>query len=476
MLRQIRRLTTQCYDSFQVVSSEATIPELPFASRLDPGPTQYSSGKLHITRAKFMLILTAIRADPNGSIVGVSLLPADIFQSICPWYRNWVINQISQQPTDTFYLIKDAANDKSIIQNEQFLSIWSEILQSLSRVPSNSIDSIVEDLISKDLLQIDSHIPSHDIPSHARYLVFAIIGWQTMLFKPDRLSYPVNRFGIIDETNGFRGRRHTQLSQPDSEYINPLHKLLFRFGLILPPRGLWSNLPVAPEDKAKGRATFSSESFNAHLLTAICGINLIWTDSLACHLEFVTADNTLYIFRYPSFCVAHLQTEAVESSPKTTLHACAKPVTSDDVWATIEDINRLLTEVLLSYRILFGMEKVSRRYFRHHNPFLGVPQIMKDKMLQELCGRKRPQLSVSLSERDNFDLARDFPILRDRLLPLLNALSAAKPRNFGQLWSDRRDSSTWFAFWVILFIGVIGLVLALLQVILQIVQIALQPH
>ena len=240
---------------------------------------------------------------------------------------------------------------------------------------------------------------------------------------------------------------------------------------MLPPKEF---LPNSSEDKVKGRLVFNSKSFNAHLLTTICDVQLVWTNSLACHLEFDTSANMLYIFKYPSFCAANWRANKNHTSPNNMLHACARPIDSDALWATAEDVSLLLMEVLLSYRILFGMEKVARKFFRRNNPFLEAPQFTKDRMLEELCARKRPYLDVPLPERNNFDLARDFPILRDRLAPLLNALSTAKPRTIKQLWKDRRDSSTWSAFWVIIFIGVGGLLLALIQVVLQIVQIALQ--
>ena len=433
-----------------------------------------SSGRSSIRPACRWSALTTIKANSDSTVadyknrnVTIELSPG------CPWYDSWIAEQLLQQPKDVFCILKNATSGKSVIQDEQFLAIWSEILLILSRKCSNSIDGIVEELLARKLLEFDAHstTSTHEFPSHARYLVFAIIGWQTMLFRPDKLSYPTNCFGIVDETNGFRGHRHTQLFQPDSAYGKPLHELLLGFGLMLPPKDLQTN---SAEDKAKGRSVFNSKSFNAYLLTTICDIQLVWTDSLACHLEFDPSANMLYIFKYPSFCAANWHASKDHTRPNDRLHACARPIGSDAWWATVEDVDLLLMEVLLSYRILFGMEKVGRKFFRRNNPFLGAPQFTKDRMLEEICARKRPCLDIPLAERNNFDLARDFPILRDRLTPLLNALSTAKPHTIRQLWKDRRDSSTWSAFWVIIFIGVGGLLLALIQVVLQIVQIVLQ--
>ena len=39
----------------------------------------------------------------------------------------------------------------------------------------------------------------------ARRLVFAILGWQTMLFKPALATYPPQLLAVTDEQDGYRG-------------------------------------------------------------------------------------------------------------------------------------------------------------------------------------------------------------------------------------------------------------------------------
>ncbi|GFF48985.1 hypothetical protein IFM58399_08442 [Aspergillus lentulus] len=48
----------------------------------------------------------------------------------------------------------------------------------------------------------------------------------------------------------------------------------------------------------------------------------------------------------------------------------------------------------------------------------------------------------------------------------------ATPRKWVQLWRDNRDSAHWLTFWAVIVFGALGTLLALLQVILQAVQIA----
>ena len=45
-------------------------------------------------------------------------------------------------------------------------------------------------------------------------------------------------------------------------------------------------------------------------------------------------------------------------------------------------------------------------------------------------------------------------------------------RSWKELWLDKRDSASWLTFWAVLVIGGLGILLALIQVVLQVVQVA----
>lgn len=76
------------------------------------------------------------------------------------------------------------------------------------------------------------------------------------------------------------------------------------------------------------------------------------------------------------------------------------------------------------------------------------------------------QSDSNLSERETYDLARDFPIFRSRLAVILQHFSVKKPRTWKDLWKDKRDPAQWLTFWAILTIGGLGVSLALVQTIL----------
>ncbi len=95
-----------------------------------------------------------------------------------------------------------------------------------------------------------------------------------------------------------------------------------------------------------------------------------------------------------------------------------------------------------------------------------------DMILQQLCSTKDYQFPELFKERDFYRLKRDFPILRSRLAILSQQMSNMKPRGWKELWKDKRDSAHWLTFWAVIFIGGAGILLAVIQVLLQAVQLA----
>ncbi len=73
-------------------------------------------------------------------------------------------------------------------------------------------------------------------------------------------------------------------------------------------------------------------------------------------------------------------------------------------------------------------------------------------------------------DQEVYDMTQDFPVLRNRIVSLHMHLSEAKPRTWTELWRDKRDSAQWLT-WAVIIFGGLGIILALLQVILQAAQL-----
>jgi hypothetical protein len=348
-----------------------------------------------------------------------------------------------------------------------FLPLCSKVSSIIKQSTTPSINTIVQSLLEDGSISAGDGYENLD---SAASLVFAIIGWLTMLYRPDVLSCPSTEFCIADEMDGHHSGSHMSLKQDRIGSSKRLSDFLLGFGLMLPPAN-YHILEDAEEIKLYDKLkSVEPSTLNLFLLTTIGGVSVEWTDSLACHLELDKDARLIYMFRYPSFCWSNLHDAEAESS---TIHACASDVPDNHHWGTKQDVTQLLEEILLSYRLLIGQNIRSRRLFQKLSPFQGMPANFRDDLLVQLCTSK-DSVPLGLVQRDAYELARDFPHLRTRLVRLDHHLNQRKPRSWTELWLDNRDSASWLTFWAVIIIGGIGLLLALIQVILQIVQIAFQ--
>jgi hypothetical protein len=147
---------------------------------------------------------------------------------------------------------------------------------------------------------------------------------------------------------------------------------------------------------------------------------------------------------------------------------------SVDARADEEDIRKLLQEVLLSYRLLFGQSSKARRLFQHIADRGDLPFPQQDELLSLLCTNKKPSLvECSLPEdRTVYFVPRDFSVLCERVKLIAKELEEIRPKSMGDLVRDRRDKLQYWTFWLVCIIGGISILLSLIQAILQAVQIA----
>ncbi len=387
------------------------------------------------------------------------------------WYDWWVCCQVEDGQWKE--LLYSLVGDEPDLENDWyslFTPLWRGISIALQTDDDPTIDSLIAQLVEKKVINTDNN---GGALSHARTMIFAIVGWQTMLYRPELGTCPPLELAIADELDGYQGMARITLKQMQSMCERPLYELLMGFGLLLPRFNFHSCGAEEDQDVFEKWKTIDSQTCNAFLLTSIGRVTIKWVDSLCCHLEFDHASNTLYLFRYPSFCVTNIIRRESDKCHKSVLHACAVADYGGRQWATADEVTHMLHETVISYRLLFGQNKQARKLFRKLDPFHGVPEPQRDELLTELCGRKR---CPKINEREVYDLAHDFPVLRCRLVVLQRCLDVQKPRTWKELWQDKRNSAQWFTFWAVLILGGVGIFLTFLQVILQVVQIALQQN
>lgn len=181
-------------------------------------------------------------------------------------------------------------------------------------------------------------------------------------------------------------------------------------------------------------------------------------------------------------------------------------------------------EVLLSYRLLFGQSSRSRKQVgkelshlsktvsktqnchsitnsqhpstsssnvitTHIDPFLStictMPLLSRLRFFSSTSQKKHYDLLPGalfpssaldihdqLQECDTYSACDDFPIFGHRLLKLQRYSMRQQPSRVRDFWRDRRNPLQWYTFWAVLWIGGLTSALAVLQLVVGVVQIA----
>ncbi|KAK1706801.1 hypothetical protein BDP67DRAFT_163708 [Colletotrichum lupini] len=254
-------------------------------------------------------------------------------------------------------------------------------------------------------------------------------------------------------------------------------------------------------------------SLNFAALSIIGRVSIMWVDTISAHLYFDRASRQLSLYRFPSLCASKIlskQKASVLSSITTSVlpsqYGASSPREPDSVHR----------ELLLSYRLLFGQSRKARKliksvlehvskqpYNKYHvqqdpensrkeqkcDPLLGIlctaPLITGPTFLGFHLGRRKDprfqgcifpssvvDINSELMESDTYSAQDDFPTFGPRLLALQRYNMRRQPSKVTDLWRDRRNPLQWYTFWVVSLVGGASILLAILQFIVGLVQMA----
>lgn len=130
----------------------------------------------------------------------------------------------------------------------------------------------------------------------AQHLIFAVIGWFTMLFRADLSNETIGKCDLKIEAPA---RNHNHSLRPTDLARRPIASGLLKsvYGSLLPQSD--SNSPLNGTEDHRMLHVSSTNYFS---LSIIGKIKVEWVDTLGSHLEFDPLQRTLYLFRLPSFC------------------------------------------------------------------------------------------------------------------------------------------------------------------------------
>lgn len=378
------------------------------------------------------------------------------------WYTHWLTYQLTGLPNTLSELL---VGEENLLDEGVFERVFTSVKSVLQDTEGMSIDDVVEHL--QGSLGMES---TKEAFKTQRTLVFAILGWQSMLYQPAFNVCSLDQFAIDEDSCQPNSGLVYDNFKVDAELAErPLFVLLKGFGNLLP-----SPSPQITQ-VASERGRFIAEwmplisaEMNVYLLHTLLRVQIKWVDTLSLHLDFDKSSRTLSLFSCPSFCVQMLQSRG-------TIHAFASTDQSAfDPRADEQEISNILTEILLSYRLLFGQSSRSRKLFPH--VFIPPESLRNevDPLLLQLCMMEDlhdmpPKMP---GDQPVYFANQHFPVFSERIELIAKELKRAKPDSVGGLLHDRRDKMQYWTFWLVSIFGSVSILLSLVQVILQGIQLS----
>jgi hypothetical protein len=215
----------------------------------------------------------------TNEFAGESAILSSTDNKYLQWYHQWLQTQLKNVPPSI------------INQGTSFSAIFAQIALSARRTAS--INDIA---VASGLLKAQDEGDKRQL---VLTLVFAVLGWQTMLYKPVFRSCPPQQLAIANTLDGYS----ETLRQDQSSAACCLPEFLLGFGLALLGRNRFISEDPEHRQAFNKNAIISPGGFN------VARINIKWVDVIAHHLEFDQATNTLFLFRYPSFCMVNILSE-----------------------------------------------------------------------------------------------------------------------------------------------------------------------
>ncbi|KIV90278.1 hypothetical protein, variant [Exophiala mesophila] len=369
-------------------------------------------------------------------------------------------------------------------------SILTIVAEEIRLRREASIDSIILELDSKRLLKrADGHFLTDDEQNAARQMVWHLVGILTMLYDPMR-STNCRELKVHQPLSSLRGRgRHRKrvlstFSQSIAKSEEQFHSLLGHFGELLPEaEDMSSNAPLA--GSTDNHLNIAYVSF--HGLKNVAKLNIEWVNVMNLHLQLDQRKRILRLYRFPAFCRLLWQDDdescllqRLFQDHRTSLVAS---VPTDAARLGISDF---LREIILSYRLIFGMDKSSRRAFEgeleawardksHSTPLSSRRLYEMDPLLKLVCQSPSPNPNspsdlLSLlelldgEETSTLYPFEEFPFLGKRLAELQRFSIAHKPNDWKSLvWIDRRDVKNFWSIWIAWAVLIVGGATIILQ-------------
>jgi len=393
------------------------------------------------------------------------------------WYLDFIQGQAAEVKTsllDPVFRIPGESGYASF--RVALCSVLAAIARCLLDDDEISLKRIATRLKDQGLIQLRD---GHD-ELRAVQLAFQMTGWLTALWDPLGADGSLSWLELKPPKHPLRRPRGRHVPVVRERKLptldvasEPLYRTAGRFGNLVPTSDLRLDDDILGSRDVES-ACVTTAYVSYHSLKDIVNVNLEWTGILGQHLEYDQRQKALYVFKYPSICMLLYRQES-----KTLLSEMFRKyqlgLDGTDSYAGYEkpDFEDYLRGVLLSYRLIFALDRRSRRGIEKK---LGEMERC-DPLLKTLCTvrEKSEEIKTVYDKLDaeglgneNYVSIADFPFLEKRLIKLQRVNIDRNPHSFRRLWNDRRNPGAWFAMWAVLIVGGLTLVFQLGQLVFQI--------
>ncbi|KAK2821084.1 hypothetical protein FQN49_007730 [Arthroderma sp. PD_2] len=333
----------------------------------------------------------------------------------------------------------------------------------------------------------------HQDKSYPYIAIFGVLCWSSLVVRP-RLVFTdgevPNPTCLLPQ--GLKLTKSSSPHRPSDRYMRPIPTTFRSFRL-----QHWGD--QSDERTQSGSSEMDSlheASVNIYSLCYFGHVTVQWVDTISEHLRFNPANRRLSLFRFPTFCaLLAIHEDNVCSAIRSIVEQLdpLSPESREQCCASLEQ------EIILSYRLLFGQDKKSRKIARRELCKLkdACPNQNVDTMLFDLCERKYEYgrlwwktydkvlqsypseiwpitcrtMEGYLQQSGVYSARDDFPRLGKRLMKLQQFSLRQKPSKLTDLWRDRRNPLQWYTFWAVILVGGLANVLAALQLLVAVIEL-----
>lgn len=188
-------------------------------------------------------------------------------------------------------------------ENDWFIQSFLVIWEAACQRGKLSLVSLAEALRRGDCLEPFEKSQAKMDKLSLRF-VFFLLGCSTTLYIFQSRPLSLDFFqicGFNPKTNYYHSSYlKTQVSEEGAQ--RPLRDFLQGFGRF-PLRA--SKMP-RENIELHARVAINPIDFNAKVLRSTCGISVVWTYILSAHLDYDERSKSLFLFMFPSFCLANI--------------------------------------------------------------------------------------------------------------------------------------------------------------------------